>query len=108
MEAIRNFMDILTGMRWSDYLDIIIVAVRSYWVCGRFRASNTARIAGVVCGVVVGCVGVGGVGGVGSIVLAFSRVFLLCGFWFCFFFGFPNLSIRPRMSCLSRVCFTNF
>ena len=28
--------------------------------------------------------------------------------WFVSFLGFPNLSIRPRMSCISCVCITNF
>ena len=53
MEAINNFLQLLAGMKLTDYLDIIIVAVLIYWLYPIFRATNTARIAGVVLGIVV-------------------------------------------------------
>ena len=52
METIRNFMDILTGMRWSDYLDIIVVAFLIYKLLPLVRTPSTMRIARAVAAVI--------------------------------------------------------
>lgn len=48
MEAIQNFMDILAGMRWSDYLDILVVAFLIYKLLPLIRTPSTMRIARAV------------------------------------------------------------
>ena len=53
MEAINNFLQLLAGMKLADYLDIAIVAALIYWLYPIFRSTNTARIAGVVVGIIV-------------------------------------------------------
>ena len=53
MELIRAFIDQLSSMQWSDYVDIIIVACLIYWLLPLLRTTGTARIARVVVAVLV-------------------------------------------------------
>ena len=48
MESLQSIWQQILGMRWSDYLDIIIVAFLIYKLLPLLRTSGTARIAGVV------------------------------------------------------------
>lgn len=43
-EGIQEFSDILTGMQWSDYLDIIVVAFLVYKLLPLLRTPNVLRI----------------------------------------------------------------
>ena len=52
MEAIQNFKQILTGMVWSDYLDIVVVAFLIYKLLPLIRTPSTMRIARAVVAVV--------------------------------------------------------
>lgn len=49
----QPFIQQLVGMRWSDYLDIIVVAALVYMLLPMLRTTGTARIAKVVMAVVV-------------------------------------------------------
>ena len=53
MEAIREFLQILTRMHWSDYLDIVVVAFLIYKLLPLIRTPSTMRIARAVVAVVV-------------------------------------------------------
>ena len=53
MDAIHNFVDTLTSMMWSDYLDIIVVAFLIYKVLPLIRTPSTMRIARAVAALVV-------------------------------------------------------
>ncbi len=53
MEYIDSFFKVISGMRWSDYLDIILVSFLIYKLMPLFRSTGTARIARVVLVVVV-------------------------------------------------------
>lgn len=53
MELIRAFIDQLSSMQWSDYVDIIIVACLIYWLLPLLRTTGTSRIARVVVAVLV-------------------------------------------------------
>ena len=53
MEYLQSIWQQIIGMRWSDYLDIIIVAFLIYTLLPLLRSSGTVRIAGVVVTVLV-------------------------------------------------------
>lgn len=53
MEYVQQFFQQLTKMRWSDYLDIILVAFLLYKLLPLIRSSGTARIAKVIFVVLV-------------------------------------------------------
>ena len=53
MEAIQSFVDQLTRMQWSDYLDIILVAVLICRLLPTLRTTGAARIAKLVVLVLV-------------------------------------------------------
>lgn len=53
MEYLQSIWQQIIGMRWSDYLDIIIVAFLIYSLLPLLRSSGTARIAGVVATVLI-------------------------------------------------------
>ena len=52
MEYLQTFVEQFSGMKWSDYLDIIAVACLIYWLLPLLRSTGTARIARVVVAVV--------------------------------------------------------
>ena len=51
--ALQQFWSLLQGMQWSDYLDIIAVALLLFMLIPMIRSTGTARIAKVVVGVVI-------------------------------------------------------
>ena len=53
MEYILSIVEKLPGMRWTDLLDMIIVAFLIYKLLPVFRSTGTSRIAGIVAGVIV-------------------------------------------------------
>jgi len=53
MDRIENFLQLLAGMQWSDYLDILLVTCLIYWVLPLIRTPSTMRIAKAVLGVLV-------------------------------------------------------
>ena len=53
MEAMKNFLQLIAGMRLSDYLDILIVAVILYKLIPLLRSTNSLRVAVALAGVVV-------------------------------------------------------
>ncbi len=53
METIQSIFQQLQGMRWSDYLDIIIVACLIYKLLPLLRSTGTLRIAWVIVLVIV-------------------------------------------------------
>ena len=53
MEGIQNLMQQLSGMQWSDYLDIAVVAILIYKVLPLIKTPNTMRIARAVVAVLV-------------------------------------------------------
>ena len=53
MEAIQDFIQTLTRMQWSDYLDIILVAFLIYKLLPLIKAPSTMRIARTVLAVVL-------------------------------------------------------
>ena len=53
MESIKEFLQLIAGMRWSDYLDIAIVALLLYKLIPLLRSSNSMRVAGAVAAIVV-------------------------------------------------------
>lgn len=48
MDSVQSFFRLIGGMKWSDFLDIILVAFLIYKVLPKIRSSGTARIAKVV------------------------------------------------------------
>lgn len=53
MEVLESMWLQIQGMRWSDYLDIILVAYLIYKLLPLFRSTGTARIAWVVSVIIV-------------------------------------------------------
>ena len=53
MDRIQEIIQQIIGMRWSDYLDIIIVAYLLYKVLPLIRTTGTARVAKAVFAIVV-------------------------------------------------------
>ena len=53
MNSIVNVLQQLARMRWSDYLDVIVVALIIFGILPLLRTHNTMRIAKVVAAVVV-------------------------------------------------------
>ena len=53
MEGIQNFIRTVTGMQWSDYLDIIVVAFLIYKLLPLIRTPSTMRIARTVVALVL-------------------------------------------------------
>jgi diadenylate cyclase len=53
MDAIKDFFSLISGMRLTDYLDIIIVAFLIYKLVPLLRSTNTARVAGAVVAIIV-------------------------------------------------------
>ena len=53
MEAISAFFQLVAGMKWTDYLDIIIVAFLLYRLVSLLRSTNTIRVAGAVVAIIV-------------------------------------------------------
>ncbi len=53
MEQIQELFSQVTTMKWSDYLDIIIVAYLLYRLLPLIRASNTGRVVKAVLAIVV-------------------------------------------------------
>lgn len=53
MDNLQSFFSQLQGMQWSDFLDIIVVALLFYKLVPVFRSSGTARIAWTVVVVLV-------------------------------------------------------
>ena len=53
MELIKAFIEQLSRMQWSDYLDIIVVACLIYWLVPLLRTTGTSKIARVVVAVLV-------------------------------------------------------
>ena len=53
MDRIQDFFQLLQGMQWRDYLDILLVACLIYWVLPLIRTPNTMRIARTIMIVLV-------------------------------------------------------
>ena len=53
MDRIESFFTLLAGMRWSDYLDILLVACLIYWLLPLLRTPSTMRIAKAVLAVLL-------------------------------------------------------
>lgn len=53
METIQNFIGNVMGMQWSDYLDILVVALLIYSLLPLIRTPNMMRLARVVVLVIV-------------------------------------------------------
>ena len=53
METIREFFQQWAGMRWTDFLDILIVAVLLYKLLPLFRNTGTLRVTLTVIGIIV-------------------------------------------------------
>ena len=53
MEGIQNFLQIIGGMQWSDYLDIIVVAFLIYKLLPLLKTPNVMRIARTVIALVI-------------------------------------------------------
>lgn len=53
MEAMKNFLQLIAGMQWTDYLDILIVAVIFYKLIPLLRSTNSLRVAGALAGIVI-------------------------------------------------------
>ena len=53
MEAMQNFLQLIAGMKWTDYLDILIVAVILYKLIPLLRSTNSLRVAVALAGIVV-------------------------------------------------------
>ena len=53
MNVIQEILQLVAGMQWSDYLDIIIVAFLLYKIFPMIRSTGTSRIARVVVIVIV-------------------------------------------------------
>lgn len=48
MEQIKSFLEQLSRMQWTDFLDIIIVAGLIYWLVPMLKSTGTGKIARVV------------------------------------------------------------
>ena len=53
MKAVQEILQLIGGMQWSDYLDIIIVAYLLYKIFPMIRSTGSSRIARVVVVVIV-------------------------------------------------------
>ncbi|MCI7809111.1 diadenylate cyclase CdaA [bacterium] len=53
MESIQNFLQIIKGMQWSDYLDILVVAILIYKLLPLLKTPSVMRIARTVIALVV-------------------------------------------------------
>ena len=53
VESIQNFLQIVKGMQWSDYLDILVVAVLIYKLLPLLKTPSVMRIARTVIALVV-------------------------------------------------------
>ena len=53
VESIQNFLQIIKGMQWSDYLDILVVAVLIYKLLPLLKTPSVMRIARTVIALVV-------------------------------------------------------
>ncbi len=53
MNGIESFFQVVMGMQWSDYLDIILVAFLIYKLLPLIRSTGTVRIAKVVAAVLI-------------------------------------------------------
>ena len=53
MEALQDMFQQLTGMVWSDYLDIVLVAYLIYRILRMIRTTTTMRIAKAVVAIIV-------------------------------------------------------
>ena len=53
MDAIKDFFSLISGMRLTDYLDIIIVAFLIFKLVPLLRSTNTVRVAGAVVAIIV-------------------------------------------------------
>ena len=53
MERIQDFFQLLAGMQWSDYLDILLVACLIYWLLPLIRTPSTMRLARGVIGLIL-------------------------------------------------------
>ena len=53
MDRVQEVFQQIIGMRWSDYLDIIIVAYLLYKVLPWIRTTGTARVAKAVVVIIV-------------------------------------------------------
>ena len=53
MEFVNNFVQQIANMRWSDYLDILIVAGLIYMLLPMIRSTGAMRIAKVVFGIMI-------------------------------------------------------
>lgn len=53
METMQEFFQQWAGMRWTDFLDILIVAVLLYKLLPLFRNTGTLRVALTVIGIIV-------------------------------------------------------
>ena len=53
MEAINSFLQLIAGMKLTDYLDIIIVAFLLYRLLPLLRSTNSMRVAGAVVAIIV-------------------------------------------------------
>lgn len=53
METIKEFFGLIAGMRWTDYLDIIIVAFLLYRLLPLIRTTGTMRVALTVVAIIV-------------------------------------------------------
>ncbi len=52
METIQAMFQQIARMKWTDLLDIVVVAFLIFWLLHLFRMSGTARIAKVVVGII--------------------------------------------------------
>ena len=53
VESIQNFLQIIKGMQWSDYLDILVVAVLIYKLLPLLKTPSVMRISRTVIALVV-------------------------------------------------------
>lgn len=53
VESIQNFLQIIKGMQWSDYLDILVVAILIYKLLPLLKTPSVMRIARTVIALVV-------------------------------------------------------
>ena len=53
MSVIQDLLQQVTNMRWSDYLDIIIVAYLLYRILPLIRTTGTMRVAKAVVAIVI-------------------------------------------------------
>ena len=53
VESIQNFLQIVKGMQWSDYLDILVVAILIYKLLPLLKTPSVMRIARTVIALVV-------------------------------------------------------